>query len=178
MAPRADVSASAAAVAFVAAAGAGVLTSPVAVVPVVVTGADSLSSVTTAVPITVAGATAPISATAVGAARSSSTSSSRSITTPVGGLPGAMPSLAGSAEEAEGGAGVRPRPVPGCGTTPPGAAARATSAVSPATPSLAAGGVAVRPAEVDDTRSAFFGASGRTRPRGAALRNNKQHQQK
>ncbi|XP_022685496.1 ice-structuring glycoprotein-like [Setaria italica] len=169
-APWADVPASAAAAAFVAATGAGVLASPTAAVPVVAAGADSLSSVATAIPVMVVGATASVSGTAVGAACSSSASSSRSITTPVGGPLGAMPCPAGSAEEVEGGTGVRPCPVPGCGTTPPVAATGATSAVGSAvslvTPPLAADRVAVRPAEVEDTRSAFFGASDGTKSRG------------
>ncbi|XP_014660504.1 elastin-like [Setaria italica] len=151
-ASRADVPASATAPV----AGAGVLASPTAAVPVVAMGVDSLSSAATD-----------------GAARFSSTSSSRSITPPVGGPLGAMPYPAGSVGKAKGGAGVEPCPMPVCGTTPPVAAVGATSAVgfvvSLATPPRAAGGVAVRPAEVDDTRSAFFGSSGGMRPRGAAL---------
>ncbi|XP_004986790.1 uncharacterized protein LOC101763529 [Setaria italica] len=172
-APWADVPASAVVAAFVATAVVGVLASPAAAITAVAAGSDSLSSVATAIPVTAAGATASVCATVVGAARSSSTSSSRSITTLVGGPPGAMPCPARSTEEAEGKTGVRPCPVPGCGTTPPVAAAGATStvgsAVSPATPPLAASGVTVRPAEVEDTRSAFFGASDGTKSRGAAL---------
>ena len=87
----------------------------------------------------------------------------------------------GSAEEAEGGAGFRPCPVPGGSATTPVAATGATSAVGPAvspvTPPLAIGGAAVRPAKADNTRSTFLGASCGTRPRGAALQSNKQHQQ-
>ncbi|XP_004977758.1 ice-structuring glycoprotein-like [Setaria italica] len=173
MVVKAGTPTSAATAAFATAAGAGFLASPATAVPIVAAGADSLSFVAIAVPVAIAGATAPVSTTTVRAAHSSSASSSRSITSPVGGPPGAMPCPTGSAEEAEGGAGVRPCPVPGCGTTPPVAAARATSAVgfavSPATPPLAAGGVVVCPAEVDDTRSAFFGASDGMRPRGVAL---------
>ncbi|XP_004966947.1 uncharacterized protein KIAA0754-like [Setaria italica] len=168
-APQVDVPASVAA----AVAGAGVSASSAAAVPVAATGADSPSSVSTAVPATAAGATAPVSATAVGPARSSSaSSSSRSITTLVGGPPGAMLCTAGSAEEAKGGAGVVPCLVPGCGSTPPVVAAGATSAagstVSLATPPLAADGVAVYPAEVEDT-CAFFSTSDGTKSRGAAL---------
>nr|XP_034591767.1 calphotin-like [Setaria viridis] len=167
----------AAAVAFAAAAGAGVPASTATVVPVAATRVDFPSSDSAAVYVVVAGATAPIpaaaiSAVAIGAAGSSALSS-RSITSPVGGTPEATPCPAGSAAGVEGRVGVGPCLVPGYDTIPPvaavGAASAVGSAVSPATLPLAAGGVAVRPAEVDDTRSAFFGAKSGTKSRGAAL---------
>ncbi|XP_004977786.1 vegetative cell wall protein gp1-like [Setaria italica] len=75
--------------------------------------------------------------------------------------------------EAEGGTRVSSCPVPIHGTPPPVTATKAISAggpaTSPTTPPLAADGVTIRPAEAVDTRSAFFGASGRTKSRGAAL---------
>ncbi|XP_004980463.1 elastin-like [Setaria italica] len=175
----------------VVAAGAGFPTPINADVSVAVAGVDIPTFAATADPVAAAeadaisvaitGATVPISAAALsaaaaGAAGSSSALSSRSITSPVGGTPGATPCPVGSAAEAEGGAGVGPYPVPGCGSLPPVAVVEAASAVgsvvSPATPPLAVGGVAACPAEVDDTHSAFFGPNGGTKPRGAVLWNN------
>nr|XP_034591685.1 uncharacterized protein LOC117853425 [Setaria viridis]TKW20852.1 hypothetical protein SEVIR_4G117100v2 [Setaria viridis] len=161
--------------AFAASTGVDVPTSTTALIPVAVAGVDFPPSAFGSVCVVVAGAIAPIPAVVVSAiavgALGSSASSSRSITSPAGGTPGAMPYPAGSAVEAKGGAEVRPCPVLGCSTITPVAAARAASAVgstvSPATPPLATRAVAVRPADVDDTRNAFFGASGGTKSRGA-----------
>ncbi|XP_004971743.1 angiomotin-like [Setaria italica] len=169
----------------VAAAGAGVPISAAAAVSVVATGVGIPVSAAAAVSVAATGASAPISAATVRAPSmanaldtdsfptGSSASSSRSITSPSGGTPGAAPCPTGSAAEVEGGTGVGPCPVPDCGTLPPVTAAEAASAggptASPTTPLLAAAGVTAHPTEVVDTRSAFFGASGGTKSRGAAL---------
>nr|XP_034594549.1 antifreeze protein Maxi-like [Setaria viridis] len=164
-AAREGVPAPAAAGVSVAIAGGDVPAFTAAAAPIVPAEMDAIFVVVT-------GATVPISATA-GAAGSSSASSSRSITSPVGGTPGATPCPAGSTAKEESRARVGPCLVPGCGPLPPVVVVEAASAVGsvvfPVTPSLAAGGVAARLAEVDDTRSAFFGASGGTKSRGVAL---------
>nr|TKW21592.1 hypothetical protein SEVIR_4G129200v2 [Setaria viridis] len=173
VATGAGTPASAAVAAFITTAGAGTPVSTTTAVLVMAAGVDFPSSVATAVSVAVTGAAAPISAVAVGATGSSSASSLRSMTSPAGGTPGATPCPAGLAAEAEGGAGVGRYPVPGCDVLPPIAAAEAASAVgstiSLSTPPLAPRGVAARPAEVNDTCSAFFGASGGTKSQGAAL---------
>nr|TKW00471.1 hypothetical protein SEVIR_8G111400v2 [Setaria viridis] len=156
----------------VASIGVGVPASAAVGVSVVFAEVGILASATAGVSVAVAGAIIPtfaaaISAAAAGTTGSSSASSSRSITLPVGGTPAATPCPAGSAMEEEGGAGVGPCPVPGCATLPLVAVTEATfavgSVVSPATPPLAAGRAVARPAEVDDTYSAFFCANARGR---------------
>nr|TKW28569.1 hypothetical protein SEVIR_3G337000v2 [Setaria viridis] len=182
----AGVPVSAATAVSVTAAGVGVPISSAAAVPIAAAGLGVPASATAAIFVAATGAIAPISAAAISAvavgapstadaspAGSSSASLLRSITSPAGEIPGATPCLAGSAAEAKGGAGVGPYPVPDCGTLPLVAAAVASSTVGPAvppmTPPLTAGGVVAHPAEVDNTRSAFFSASGGTKSRGAAL---------
>nr|XP_034586760.1 antifreeze protein Maxi-like [Setaria viridis] len=181
----AGIPVSAAVTVSIAAAGVRVPISAAAAISVAATKATAPISAAAAVPVAAAGAAVPVfaaaaisvAATDAGAspAGSPSASSLRSITSPAKGTPGATPCPAGPAAQAEGGTGVGPCPMPDCGTLPSIAAAEATSAIGPAasptTPPLTAGGVAARPAKVDDTRSTFFGASGGTKFRGAALNN-------
>nr|XP_034590508.1 elastin-like [Setaria viridis] len=164
----AGVAVSAAAVVSAAAAGAGVPISAVAAVSVVATGAcASISTATISAVAVAVGAPSVADGLDAGAspASFSAASSSRSITSPGGGTPGAAPLPVGSAAEAEGRTGDGSCPMPDCGTFPPVAAAEAASAGGPAasqtTPSLATGGVPASLAEVVDTQSVFFGASGR-----------------
>ncbi|XP_012700694.1 GPI-anchored CFEM domain protein A-like [Setaria italica] len=173
------------------AAGAGATISATATVYVVATEADATVSATAAISVIAAGAGATVSTTAAvsvvvatsatdasdtGASLtgSSSASSSRFISSLDGGTPGAASGPAGLAAGAEGGTGVGPCSVPDYGTlssiTVVEAASAGGTVAPPTTPPLAPGGVMVGPVEAADARSAFFGASGRTKFRGAALR--------
>nr|TKW29880.1 hypothetical protein SEVIR_3G424300v2 [Setaria viridis] len=171
---REDSSASPDAIAPVVAAGVGATVSATAAVSVVAAGAGATVSAAVAVSVVAAGAGATVSSTtAAPVTGSSSASSSRFITSLGGGTPGAASCPAGSAAGAKGGTGVGLCSVPDCGTLSPVAAAEAATAggtaASPTTPPLAPGGVTVGPTEVVGTQSAFFGASGRTKFRGAAV---------